>query len=294
MKSRFTSVVITISLLFLFNGIGICQDKVSASDWVDKVGQGNINWSSGYIEAVGIGVLPEKLAGKINARPIALREAQKDALRNLLEITKGVQVNSATAIKDFTVASDVVDKQVDDLVRNAEVADYQYISDGRAEVKLRIPLYGNLAKIIMPLAMAKPSAATALTEAAPAPAVKALESPSATILYTGIVIDARGIQARPAMSPRIFDEDGKEVYSLANVDLEYAVKQGMSRYARDLTSALKTNQRVGANPITVKTVRTSGLGKSDIIIRNADAQKVRSKAESASFLKQCKIIIVLN
>ena len=95
----------------------------------------------------------------------------------------------------------------------------------------------------MPLAMAKPSAATVLTEAAPAPAVKALESPSATIVYTGIVIDARGIQARPAMSPRIFDEDGKEVYGLANVDLEYAVKQGMSGYARDLTAAQDQSAR---------------------------------------------------
>jgi hypothetical protein len=293
MKSRFTSVVLIISLLLCFNGIGICQDKVSASDWVDKVGQGNINWSAGYIEAVGIGASPEKLAGKINARPIALRAAQKDALRNLSEITKGVQVNSATTIKDFTVASDVVDKQVDDLMRNAEVADYQYISDGRAEVKLRIPLHGNLAQIIMPLAMAKPSAVTVLTEAAPAPAVKALESPSATIVYTGIVIDARGIQARPAMSPRIFDEDGKEVYSSTYVDLEYAVKLGMSGYTHDLTAA-QSNQRVGTNPITVKAVKTSGPGKSDIIISNADAQKVRSSTKSASFLKQCKIIIVLN
>lgn len=293
MKSRFSFVIVTVSLLFFFNGIGICQDKVTASDGVDKVDQENINWSAGYIEAVGIGVPPEKLAGKINARPIALRAAQKDALRNLLEITKGVQVNSATAIKDFTVASDVVDKQIDGLVRNAEVADYQYISDGRAEVKLRIPLYGNLAKIIMPLAMAKPSAANPLTEAAPAPAVKALESPSATIVYTGIIIDARGIQARPAMSPRIFDEDGKKVYSLANVDIEYAIKNGMSGYVRDLTAA-QTNQRIGANPITVKAVRTSGPGKSDIIIGNVDAQKVRSTAESASFLKQCKVMIVLD
>lgn len=293
MKSRFSFVIVTVSLLFFFNGIGICQDKVTASDGVDKVDQENINWSAGYIEAVGIGVPPEKLAGKINARPIALRAAQKDALRNLLEITKGVQVNSATAIKDFTVVSDVVDKQIDGLVRNAEVADYQYISDGRAEVKLRIPLYGNLAKIIMPLAMAKPSAANPLTEAAPAPAVKALESPSATIVYTGIIIDARGIQARPAMSPRIFDEDGKKVYSLANVDIEYAIKNGMSGYVRDLTAA-QTNQRIGANPITVKAVRTSGPGKSDIIIGNVDAQKVRSTAESASFLKQCKVMIVLD
>ncbi len=102
MKSRFTSIAVIISLIFFFNGIGICQDKASASDWVDKVGQGSINWSAGYVEAVGIGAPPEKLAGKINARPITLRAAQKDVLRNLLEIIKSVQVDSAKTVKDFT------------------------------------------------------------------------------------------------------------------------------------------------------------------------------------------------
>ena len=103
----------------LFEVTGICQDKVSASDLVDKVGQSSINWSAGYIEAVGIGAPPEKMAGKINARPIALRAAQADALRNLLEITKGVQVDSSTSVKDFTVESDVIDTQVNGLAKSS-------------------------------------------------------------------------------------------------------------------------------------------------------------------------------
>jgi hypothetical protein len=293
MKSRLTSVVIIISLLLLFTGIGICQDKISASDWVDKVSQGNVNWSAGYIEAVGTGAPPEKLAGKINARPIALRAAQADALHNLLEITKGVQVDSATSINDFTMESDFVNTQVSVLVKVAEVVDHQYMPDGRAEVRLRMPLYGNLAQTIMPLAMAKSPAAPAPTESVPTPAIKASKSPSASIVYTGMVVDACGIQARPAMFPRIFDEDGKEVYGSVNVDLEYTIKNGMSGYARDLTVA-QANQRVTGNPITVKAVRTNGPGKSDIIISNADAQKIRLSAESAAFLKQCKVVIVLD
>ena len=80
---------------------------------------------------------------------------------------------------------------------------------------------------------------------------------------------------------------------MANVDIDYAEKQGISGYTHDLTAA-QSNQRVGVNPITVKAVRISGSGKSDIIISNADAQKVRSSAESASFLKKCKVIIVLD
>lgn len=293
MKSRLASVTVIISLLLLFTGIGICQNKVSASDVVDKVDQGSINWSAGYIEAVGIGAPPEKLAGKINARPIALRAAQADAFHNLLEIIKSVQVDSVKLVKDFTAGIDVIDTQINTLMKKSLIDDYQYMSGGKAEVRLRVPLYGDFARTIMPLAMAKPPAALAPTESVLAPADKTSASPSAPVSYTGIVIDARGIQARPAMLPKIFDEDGKEVYGLAKVDLEYAVKQGMSGYVRDFTAA-QSNHRVGANPITVKAMGTSGTGKSDITISNSDAQKIRSSAESASFLNQCKVVIVLD
>jgi hypothetical protein len=113
------------------------------------------------------------------------------------------------------------------------------------------------------------------------------------VVYTGLVIDARGIGARPAMSPRIYDEDGKEIYGSANVDREYAVQQGMSGYARDLTSA-QSNQRVTANPVTVKALRTGGAGKSDLVVANADAAQIRASAENASFMKKCRVMIVLD
>lgn len=293
MKSRFTFLAINISLLFFFYGVGLCQDKASGSDWVDKVGRGNINWSAGYVEAIGFGSLPDYVIKKINARPVVLREAKADALRNLMDIIKSVQFDSATAIKDFTLGGDIVDRQICGLVKDAEVADYQYMPDGRAEVKMRISLYGNLTRIVMPLAMAKSSSVPTPTESVTVPAVKASESPSAPLVYTGMVVDARGIQARPAISPRIFNEDGKEFYGLANIDREYAEKKGICEYVRDPTAA-KINQRVGANPIKVKAVRTSGPGKSDIIISNSDAQKVRTSAETAIIFKQCKVVIVLD
>lgn len=294
MKSRFISIVVIAGILFLFTGIGFCQEKVSMNDWVEKVGQGSVNWSAGYIEAVGIGAPSENSIGKATARPMALRAAKVDALRNLLEITKGVQVDSATTVKDFTVESDVINTQVSGLVKGAVVVDQQYMSDGTVEVRLRMPLYGNLTQIIMPLSMAKPSAPPVPSEPmVPAPVAPAPAAPAVPVAYTGMVVDARGIQARPAMSPRVFDEDGKEVYGSANVDREYAVQQGMSGYARDLNAA-QSNQRVTANPITVKALKTSGPGKSDLIISNADAQKIRDSAENMTFMKKCRVMVVLD
>jgi hypothetical protein len=302
MKSRLFSAVVIAVMLFIFTGVGFCQDKISASEWVEKIGQGSVNWSAGYIEAVGIGAPPDKSIGKANARPMALRAAKIDALRNLLEITKGVRVDSTTTVKDFTVESDVINTQVDGLVKGAVIADQQYLSDGTVEVKLRMPLYGNLAGIILPAAIEKrkdvapPEAPAPPAPAVPAPAAPvepAVTAPSAPVAYTGMVVDARGIQARPAMSPRILDEDGKEVYGSANVDREFAVQQGMSGYARDLTAA-QSNQRVTNNPATVKAINTSGAGKSDIIISNADAQQIRASAENATFMKKCRVMIVLD
>lgn len=310
MKFRFVSIAIMTGLLLLLTQAGFCQDKVSMSEWVEKVSQGSVNWSAGYIEAIGIGAPPDRSIGKINARPMALRAAKVDALRNLLEITKGVQIDSRTVVKDFTVESDIVNTQVEGLIKGAQVVNQQYMSDGTVEVTVRMPLYGDLSRIVMPMAIEKrkdiappmpaapapapPPPAPAPAAPAPAPAVTApAPAPPAAIAYTGLVIDARGIQARPAMSPRVFDEDGKELYGSANVDREYAVQQGMSGYARDLTAA-QSNQRVTANPVTVKGLKTSGPGRSDVVISNADAQQIRASAENASFMKKCRVMIVLD
>jgi hypothetical protein len=95
------------------------------------------------------------------------------------------------------------------------------------------------------------------------------------------------------MSPRIYDESGKEIYGSANVEREYAIQQGMSGYARDLTSA-QSNARVTASPLTVKALKTGGMGRSDLVISNADAAQIAASAGNASFLKKCRVMIVLD
>ena len=95
------------------------------------------------------------------------------------------------------------------------------------------------------------------------------------------------------MSPRIIDEKGQEVYGSMNVDREYAVQQGMSGYARDLTAA-QSNARVTNSPATVKGLRTEGAGRSDIVIANADAERIRASGDNQGFLKKCRVMIVLD
>ena len=301
MKLRYVVVVLIMGLLVLSTSSVFCEDTVSMSEWkqiIEKIGtNGNINWSAGYIEAVGIGAPPERFIGKIQARPMALRAAELVAKRNLLEITKGVRIDSTTLVKDFVVESDVINSQVEGIVKGAVVVKQDYMSDGSVEVTVRMPLLGNFSEAIMPKILDRKPAVPppAIAPASPSGRSYTAEprKPSAGPVYTGMVVDARGMQTRPAMSPKILDENGQEVYGSVIVEREFAVQQGMSGYARDLTSA-QNNARVTNNPLTVKGIKAQGPGKSDIIISNADAAALRSATANLSFMKKCRVMIVLD
>jgi len=293
MKSKFwAAVAIAAAMILCLAGVAVGQDKVSAPEWnqiIEQMGnRGVVNWTDGYVEAVGIGAPPQRNIGTPQARPMALRAAQADAYRNLLEVINGVRVDSTTTIRDFTVESDVINTQVQGIVKGAKTMKQEYLSDGTVEVTVRMPMAGNFASVIVPRILEKRQAPPT-----PPPAPKAPAPAQASEVFTGLVVDARGIQARPAMSPRIIDEKGQEVYGSMNVEREYAVQQGMSGYARDLTAA-QSNPRVTNNPVSVKGLRTEGAGRSDIVIADAEAERIRAGADNQGFLKKCRVMIVLD
>jgi hypothetical protein len=293
MKSKFwAAAAIAAAMILCLAGVAVGQDKGGAPGWneiIEQMGnRGVVNWTDGYVEAVGIGAPPQRYIGTPQARPNALRAAQVVAYRDLLEVVNGVRVDSTTTIRDFTVESDVINTQVQGIVKGARTMKQEYLSDGTVEVTVRMPMAGNFASVIIPRILERRQAPPT-----PPPAPQAPAPAPASEVFTGLVVDARGIQARPAMSPRIIDEKGQEVYGSMNVEREYAVQQGMSGYARDLTAA-QSNPRVTNNPVSVKGLRTDGAGRSDIVIANAEAERIRAGADNQGFLKKCRVMIVLD
>ena len=259
MKSKLM-VFLLIVVLIAIPLIGYADQS---QDLIEKKEKGIINWTKGIVQATGIGAPPEKMYGKPSARPMALRAAKLDAYRNILEVVRGVRIDSTTIVKDFAIQSDVIMSKVEGMVRGAEAVKQEYLSDGTVEITMQMKLRGGFSQLVLP------------EEIRPLESVKPMMPvQSSSSVYTGLVIDARGLNARPAMSPKILNENGQEVYGSAFVSREYAVQQGMSGYAKDLIAA-KKNQRVTDNPLTIKGLRTEGAGHSDIVVSNADASRLR-------------------
>jgi hypothetical protein len=108
---------------------------------------------------------------------------------------------------------------------------------------------------------------------------------------TGMVIDGRGLGLRPALLPRIIDQQGQELYVGQVVPRTNAVEQGVAGYAKDVQAAAN-NFRVTDNPAVIKAVRASGNARTDVVINQSDAQAFRELGNKGDFLKYCRVIIV--
>ena len=279
------------ALLFLFASLPYADQQ---NEIIENVGNGSINWSKSFLKATGTGPPPEQICDKENARSMALRSARQDALQNLLEVIKGVRIDSNTRVKNFAVKSNVIESKVQEMVRDAQVINKKYMSDGTVEVAMLMNLHGGFAQLVLPADIKQISSVKIVASNHDASVFSSTEyAASKHDIYTGLIVDAGGINAKPAMAVAIFDENDKEIYGSAFASREFAVQKCMSGYVKNMASALK-DSRVTGNPLTVKGLRTKGPGRSNIIISNADASKIYSVFEHLAFFKECRVVIIIN
>ena len=266
-----------ISLSFLLLSLSLGQGVVTQLD------KGSVNYSEQTISAIGIGFVPQNAINAGQARRLALRIAKQDALRQLIEIVNGVTLTSETTMSGAMV-DDVISTKVRGFIRGArQNGDPKYLSDTSVEVEYSVPMSGISDIMLPPLTV---------PVAAPGEAAAAPTAPTAGGI-TGVIIDARGLKARPAMAPRILDQNGNAVYGPGTYSREYAVTNGVAGYSKSLEAAQK-DARVMGNPLIIKGVATAGTNRTDITVSNADVSKIDSANRSYSVLKDCRVLILLD
>lgn len=292
-----------LSLLLLVNWT-LCAPIPARADndgaAVETVGPGTVNWTKGLVTAVGIGAPPEKASSPGQARAMADRAAFAVAIRNLLEAVKGIQVDSATLVESYVVKDDVIKTRVTGLVKGAQVIKKEVQPDGGVEVTVGVPLTGELFDAVVskgfgrkaPAAeMAKP--APKVPEPAPLPKAPAAPPPAvaAAEAYTGLLVDARGLGLKPALAPKLLDEQGKELYASEVLDRGKAVEAGVAGYAKDMVAGSR-QARVTDNPLIVKGVKASGDKATDITIGGEGVKAIRQSEPISHFLQQGRVVVV--
>ena len=292
-----------------------------ARDVVDNVGECKINWSEGVIICQGESAEGQNpYAAKVSAKVIAQR--------NLLEVVKGVQIESEVTIADGMLSSDIISSRVQGVIRGLQTLSNKYNKKTKssiATVKLQ------MGKDLLAALLSDPNqlswnekvnqlwnSFSFITSAhadtympneketikkilkdlrtqGNKDGAKYLENILSSIdknNFSGILIDISGVSDfKKAMIVKLVDENGKEVYPAKLVDKRTLMKRNTSvGYMFGIEDARK-NKRVFSTPLEIKASGVYKNKKSNIVLTKKQLNML--KILNSNILREAKIILVL-
>jgi hypothetical protein len=306
MKKRLSPLIAS---LLIIAASGLNAVRAQGTSVNQNLGTGTIDWTHQQVKVTGTGAPPAS-GSEAQKRLMARRAAIADGYRQLAEIINGVQVDSETTVRNMVTEQDEIRLKVSALVRAAVPGQTRTQPDGGVEVDMVMPLFGaqsvataidlekNLEKqqqrfkqqsfwegVSDQLPVWIPGQQYALKTKAPA---KPVQKPAQPQNYTGLIIDASGLEVQPAMSPAVFSEAEDQVYiGDFELDIDRVIAEGIMTYHHSLAGVA----RAGSHPMVVKATGTSESGV-DLVIAPEDAERIQTEDAKSHFLSQLNVAVV--
>lgn len=289
---------------------------------------GEINWTTAKITAEGYGKANED-ANKRLAPLLACRAATVDAQRNLLETVQGTRITATSTVNNFMLASDEVTSSVEGVIRGARVIGRDIDRDQVCKITMSIDMNGALASAIYTQENASDQQVfkwpvfewdtdfalrfsffnKAQANDIDANWVESFEARLARIEMklmsgqieqekapgapTGLVIDARGSNFIPSLSPKVREIRGSVIYPDASTkDSVMGSGRLVSLFSTDVDFALR-HPKVGERPLLIKALKTYGETRTEIILGLENSNQMRELVKTTDF-NEAGVIIVLD
>ncbi len=268
-----TSVNVNVNQTNISNGV----------DWLH--GADSLIYAEGRGRSGGKGVSMARLA------------AITDAQRHLLGTIKGVQIDSETLMEDLIIEKDTVRAKINGLLRGAQIVEEYPIDNDEYVVKMAVPLYGvngSLASVVVPEIMDRGTPAPFPTVSSSAISQSEAQS-IRSAHYTGVIVNADGMEMSPTFSPVIYDTDGRAIYGVDNLQYDVVIEKGMVDYADNLSGA-RADGRAGNNPLVINAVEVRGgqnsVNKVNAVVSVEDANKILLANEGNDMLDDTSVVFV--
>ncbi|PQP33167.1 hypothetical protein C6A36_00645 [Desulfobacteraceae bacterium SEEP-SAG10] len=269
-----------LGLVFYGFGNGYAQLVTNEDgEIVEVIKDGTINWTTNRVEAKGAAekdqsLFKQKVSAEVRART------------NLLKVLDGVHIKSERIVRDGRLKGEISTENVEGFLKHSRVTEPGTNSLGLLEVTAYVNIDKNGRSILL-----APTYFQGSSDEYKVTGQTVKEIPAE---YTGLIIDASGLPARPAMLPRFFAESGtQELYVPRALDREFIIENGYCAYAGSLEKAKKVTDRIGTEPLVVKAVKVSENGI-DFIVKNEDAIKILNAEKKSGILSNSRIMIVVN
>jgi hypothetical protein len=117
--------------------------------------------------------------------------------------------------------------------------------------------------------------------------------------YTGLVVDARHLDVRRGISPRIYSENGQLIYGGVLASQDLVQERGVVGYGSELTPELLQRLEVDpdypyAKPLVVEAIGVADAAQTGVYISNEDTQRVLEAMAQYDFFARYAVIFLIN
>jgi len=292
-----------------------------ARDAVEEKGACRLNWTQGFIvcegeSAEGQGSYGAKLSAKVIVQ------------RNMLEVIKGVQIDSQVTVEDGLLSSDIIKSRVSGVVRGAQIISNHYNSDNGSAIATAKMMMG---KDLLSALLSDPNklswnekiakvwsgfsfltTANASTygyqdkellnklmqdlrdrgEKRSSQYIEGILKDISNNIYSGIMIDVSNVSKfEKALLVNLVDSDGNEIYPADIIDHDTLVQKNTSVGFIYGFDDARNDKRVFDKPLEIKATSIFANRKSTIVLTKEQIETI--KALPSKVLSEGKIIVVL-
>lgn len=119
-------------------------------------------------------------------------------------------------------------------------------------------------------------------------------------VFTGLLVDARGLGVRRGMSPKIVDERGNILYAGTEADMSVVIGRGLVSYMYDAELAVKS-PRLAVHeaypyrvPLMVEAVDVvNDPFRASVVLSVADAERIRRELQKYDFLGRYAVVFII-
>ena len=201
-------------------------------------------------------------------------------------------------VSSYLVSHPLVQRRLERMNLTSERRGTKYLSDGTVSTVYEFPLTGAVLGLMLPVRSAPRLLGRTACPCCGQPWPEGKEPPAGVKLvpydngnapeYTGILIDAKGLDSRPALFPQVVTESGDDVFSTDFAKPEQVTQYGLVGYFHDRTQAL-TADRIGANPLVVRALGSTGTNSCDLVISQTDAARIHGSRSNLELLSRCRV-----
>lgn len=108
-------------------------------------------------------------------------------------------------------------------------------------------------------------------------------------IYTGLIIDCRGLGLRTAASPVIKNANGTKIYGHKDLDFDKITSMGMADYVRDIEQC----SRAGEHPLIIKAIGLDNFNCNPVV-SVADSNRILIENYATKFFKNLKVVFLFD